>query len=262
MPLRMPPWGPNRDHPLDHPTPGRPHRVYLAVTNHCNRSCPWCSTCSSPAGGTFLPVEGIERFWPAEGPFEVQLEGGEPTVHPRFWEFVAQVRAEPRCTHLVLCTNGAALPRGSREDPTQPGEGPPREDRLKEWLARLGAPLTVKLSMNHHLMERDRGLIPLARSVKTVLDDLGGERRLVLNVRLRPGVEGDDEAVARAVDSAGLLPNANVFYLQSYGFAADETGWEKPAPVWDQFTLVNPDGRVFGPDLVARSEAMRLLDGS
>jgi uncharacterized radical SAM superfamily Fe-S cluster-containing enzyme len=92
--------------PLDHPTPARPHRVYAALTNHCNRACPWCSTCSSPAGGTFLSLDDFERALPEQGPFEVQLEGGEPTVHPRFWDFVVRARAIERCTRLVLCTNG------------------------------------------------------------------------------------------------------------------------------------------------------------
>src|ERR1019366_5967429 len=113
--------------PLDHPTPERPHRVYVALTNHCNRACPWCSTCSSPAGGTFLTLDDFERALPAEGPFEVQLEGGEPTVHPRFWDFVARARATERCKRLVLCTNAVVFPR--------------RPERLASWLERLGEPL-------------------------------------------------------------------------------------------------------------------------
>ena len=62
-----------------------------------------------------------------------------------------------------------------------------------------------------------------------------------------------------AVERAGLVPNANIFFLQRYGFASEEDGWELPAPVWDNFRLVNPDGRIFGPDLLARSEGMRQL---
>jgi hypothetical protein len=81
----------------------------------------------------------------------------------------------------------------------------------------------------------------------------------VLNVRLRRGYDNDDHRVRDAVESAGLLPNANIFYLQRYGFASDEANWELPAPVWDKFTLLNPDGQTFGPDLIARSEAMRRL---
>ncbi|TBR24839.1 radical SAM protein [bacterium] len=231
--------------PLDHPFPGRPRRVYAALTNNCNRTCPWCSTCSSPEGGTWLELEALRALIPPEGAFELQLEGGEPTLHPRFWDFVALGRGEDRCSRLVLCTNGVVLPRA-------PG-------KLKAWLARLGAPLTVKLSFNHHLLDRDPGLVALCRGVRDALAELGGERLFVLNVRLRKGVEDDDARVRRAVEEAGLLPHANVFFLQRYGFAAGEAGWQPPAPVYDRFDLVNPDGKAYGPDLVARSEGMRAL---
>jgi MoaA/NifB/PqqE/SkfB family radical SAM enzyme len=231
--------------PLDHPTPDRPHRVYFALTNHCNRACPWCSTCSSPRGGTWLTLADYAARFPAVGPFQVQLEGGEPTLHPEFWEFVRLAREHPRCTHLVLCTNGVVLPR--------------RPDRLRAWLERLGTPLTVKLSLNHHLLDHDPGLIALAVLTRDLFAELGGGRLLVLNVRLRRGYEEDDRRVREAVEAAGLLPHANVFFLQRYGFAAGEAGWDPPAPVWDRFTLVNPDGSAHGPDLLARSEGMRLL---
>ena len=231
--------------PLDHPTPERPHRVYVALTNHCNRACPWCSTCSSPAGGTFLTLDDFERALPERGPFEVQLEGGEPTVHPRFWDFVSSARAIPRCTRVVVCTNGAVLPR--------------RPEPLDAWLARLGAPLTLKLSFNHHLLDEDAGLAGHAREVRDALRRLGGDRLFVLNVRLRRGTDDDDRRVVDAARDAGLLPDANVFFLQRYGFADAEASWDAPFLVGTDFRMVNPDGRVLGPDLVARSEAMRRL---
>jgi MoaA/NifB/PqqE/SkfB family radical SAM enzyme len=241
----MPPNDPGRDRPLDHPTPERPHRVYLALTNHCNRSCPWCSTCSSPRGDTWLSVTDFQARLPPQGMFQVQLEGGEPTVHPQFWEFVQIAREHPRCTHLVVCTNGVVLPRAAR--------------RLRAWIERLGTPLTVKLSINHHLLDHDPGLLGLAAALRDLFGALSGTRLLVLNVRLRRGYEEDDRRVYQAVEQAGLLPHANVFFLQRYGFAAGEAGWELPSPVWDRFSLVNPDGTVYGPDLIARSEGMRGL---
>jgi hypothetical protein len=231
--------------PHDHPYPGRLHRVYVALTNHCNRACPWCSTYSSPAGGTWITWEQLAASLPAAGPFDVQLEGGEPTVHPRFWDFVARLRAEPGCRKLILCTNGVVMPR--------------RADRLQDWLARLGAPLLIKLSINHHLIERDAGLLELAAMVRAALAQLGGEREIVYNVRLRRGRDDDDRAVADAVSAAGLGARANVFFLQRYGMASGEAEWEAPFLAGHNFRLVNPDGAVFGPDLVARSEAMGKL---
>jgi MoaA/NifB/PqqE/SkfB family radical SAM enzyme len=243
--MLMPPNDPARDLPLDHPSPDRPFRIYVALTNHCNRSCPWCSTCSSPRGSTWLTLEKFMAGLPDDGLFQVQLEGGEPTIHPEFWQLVRSARGHPRCTHVILCTNGVALPRSL--------------DKLAPWIDRLGTPLTLKLSINHHLLDSDPGLIELAVALRDLFTERGGGRLLVLNVRLRRGYEDDDRRVRDVVERAGLLPQANIFFLQSYGFADGEAGWERPAPVSDRFALVNPDGRVYGPDLIARSEGMRML---
>jgi MoaA/NifB/PqqE/SkfB family radical SAM enzyme len=228
--------------PLDHPTPDRPHRLYYALTNHCNRTCPWCSTCSSPQGNTYLSLDAYRASFPVDRDFQVQLEGGEPTLHPHFWDFVRIAREHPRCTHLVLCTNGTVLPRD--------------RDRLESYIDRLGNPLTLKLSVNHHLIDHDRGLIGLACLLREILGRDGG---LVINVRLRRTSPNADAHITKLIEDAGLLPVSNVFYLQRYGFASGETQWDLPAPVWHEFTLLNPDGRTFGPDLIARSEAMRIL---
>jgi MoaA/NifB/PqqE/SkfB family radical SAM enzyme len=231
--------------PLDHPTPDRPARIYVAVTNRCNRRCPWCSTCSTPDGRTFLDVDAFRGVLPGAGRFQVQLEGGEPTLHPALPELIRIARSHPGCDRVVICTNGVTVPR------THAG--------LRGWIERLGAPLTLKISVNHHLLAEDPGLLELCVAVRDELAHVGGDRLLVVNVRLRRGVEEDDRAVREAVERAGLAEHANVFFLQAYGFAAEQAGWDLPRPVTDRFTLVNPDGLVLGPDLIARSEAMRRL---
>ncbi|PRP93308.1 molybdenum cofactor biosynthesis protein A [Enhygromyxa salina] len=231
--------------PRDRPSAARAHRVYVATTNHCNRACPWCSTCSSPRGQTWLSLADYLACFPGAGLFEVQLEGGEPTLHPQLLEFVDLARAEPRCVRVVIVTNGVVVPRAP--------------EQLRGWLARLGAPLTIKLSINHHLLAQDRELLTLAADIRAALRELGDERELVLNVRLRRDAPGEDAWVIEAVREAGLIELANVFHLQAYGFAAEREGWDAPFVVGTNFTLVNPDGETHGPDLVGRSEAMRVL---
>ena len=233
------------DKPLDHPYPERPFRLYYALTNSCNRACPWCSTYSSPSKSTWLRKEDYLRFFPAEGPFEVQLEGGEPTIHPDFSRFVEQAVAHPGCKRLVLCTNGVNLPREKKS--------------LTDWLVRLGEFCTVKLSFNHHLLDNDPYLPELALLLRDCLDELGGERQFVLNVRLRKGIEQNDNAVCAIVESKGLLESSNTFFLQRYGQAADNEEWELPFLAGTNFRLVNPDGQELGTDLLARTEAMGLL---
>ncbi len=242
---------PDAETPLDHPTPDRPFRVYAALTDHCNRACPWCSTYSSPTGRQWLDPAALRAHLPADGPYELQLEGGEPLTHPRFWDFVDAARADPRCTRLVLCTNGVTVPRSP--------------ERLRAFVDRLGAPLTVKLSINHHLLDADPGLLTLAKSLWAALVANGG--LFVVNLRRRRGVAGDDADVRTAVEAAGLLPVTNDFFLQRYGLAAAEgqpeawSAWDAPFIVADRFVLVNPDGTAHGTDLVSRSEAMRAEEG-
>jgi hypothetical protein len=166
-------------------------------------------------------------------------------LHPAFWDFVHRLRADPRCGLLILCTNGVVMPR--------------RGDKLRAWLARLGTPLLIKLSINHYLMGHDTGLLALAAGVQEALVELGGAREVVYNVRLRRGYENDDRAVAEAVTQAGLQSRANIFYLQRYGLASGEQNWEEPFLAGENFRMVNPDGRVHGTDLKARSDGMGKL---
>lgn len=230
--------------PLDHPSQRTSRRIYFALTNRCNRECPWCSTYSSPKKSTFLSLDDFKRSLPPDTDLEVQLEGGEPTVHPEFWRFVEIARANPYVKKIILCTNGVRLPR--------------EKNRLAAWLQRLGSPLTLKLSINHHLLEHDPGLIELAATLKDIFLD-GTQRTLVLNVRLRKTAPDQDQWVLDAVKKAGLLPWANAFFLQRYGKASGELDWELPFIVADEFTLINPEGSAEGTDLIARSEAMGKL---
>ena len=72
--------------------------------------------------------------------------------------------------------------------------------------------------------------------------------------RLRKGVKDDDAWVRDAVAEAGLIDIANVFFLQRYGFAAKRTEWDEPFLVGANFAMLNPDGQLFGPDLIAASD--------
>ncbi|MCA9538671.1 MAG: hypothetical protein KC620_07265, partial [Myxococcales bacterium] len=223
----------------DAPVAGRPHRVYVAVTNACNRACPWCSTFSSPERRTWLSLDAFAAALPAEGDFELQLEGGEPTLHPELHRFIDLARATGRCRHSILCTNGVRLPR--------------RPDALRAWLARWPRPLTIKVSANHHLIERDATHLDRLRALADVAPGEGVE--VVINLRRRRAGDGD-QWVRAAVEAAGLMPLTNDFFLQRYGLAADDDTLDPPYLAGTDFTLINPDGAAFGTDLVARSDAM------
>ena len=231
--------------PLDKPYSARPHRLYFAVTNYCNRACPWCCTYSSPRGKSWLDIQTFLSRLPGDFPYEVQFEGGEPTTHPNFFELVRLARGNKLCRKVIVVTNGVNLPR--------------ERASLADYLRQLGTPLTVKLSINHYLLSHDRGLLDLAALLKLLAAGHPGFE-LVLNVRLRKGALRDDGDVLDAITSADLSDVSNVFFLQRYGLATEASTWEEPFVVGTNFTLFTPDGRNFGTDLITRSEAMREVD--
>lgn len=230
--------------PLDRPHTERPHRLYVATSNYCNRSCPWCCTCSSPKGQTLLSIAAYKNAFPEHGDFEVQLEGGEPTIHPDFFAMVAEARAQARCKRIILVTNGVELPR--------------EESDLLSWLEPFGPAFTLKLSINHYLLEKDNDLLALAQLIHTCFQKTGDDRQLVLNVRLRPDNDAD-QTIPNLVEAAGLSNCANIFYLQRYGFAEKRKNWERPFIVGGNFSMLNPDGTLHDTNLIDRSNAMRGL---
>ena len=85
----------------------------IDITDNCNLTCPVCFADSSPSRQRHLPLKTIERMLDvlvaSEGePDLVQLSGGEPTVHPEFFEILDAVRARP-IRHVMINTNGIRI---------------------------------------------------------------------------------------------------------------------------------------------------------
>jgi uncharacterized radical SAM superfamily Fe-S cluster-containing enzyme len=85
----------------------------VEVTDRCNLTCPICYASSSPTHGKHRSLEQIEMMFDAivksEGePDVVQISGGEPTVHPQFFEIMDIAKSKP-IKHLMLNTNGIRI---------------------------------------------------------------------------------------------------------------------------------------------------------
>jgi uncharacterized radical SAM superfamily Fe-S cluster-containing enzyme len=85
----------------------------LEVTDHCNLRCPTCYASSGPERSTHRSLAQIERMLDRicanEGePDIVQISGGEPTTHPRFFEILDACRRRP-IRHLMVNTNGLRI---------------------------------------------------------------------------------------------------------------------------------------------------------
>jgi uncharacterized radical SAM superfamily Fe-S cluster-containing enzyme len=86
--------------------------VLVEVTDACNLACHVCYADSK--GDRILSLDGFRRHVSAlleqKGALDsVQLIGGEPTIHPDFWEMLAWLHAEPRVSKIYVATNGIAL---------------------------------------------------------------------------------------------------------------------------------------------------------
>jgi len=87
----------------------------IEINDACNLTCPVCFADSAVGRGGHRPLAEIEAMLDAvvasEGePDLVQLSGGEPTIHPQFFEILAAAKARP-IRHLMINTNGLRIAR-------------------------------------------------------------------------------------------------------------------------------------------------------
>lgn len=90
----------------------------IEVTDRCNLKCPTCYAESGPMVGKHRSLEEIESMLDAlvanEGePDVVQISGGEPTIHPKFFEILDLARTKP-IRHLMVNTNGVRIAQDAR----------------------------------------------------------------------------------------------------------------------------------------------------
>lgn len=87
----------------------------IEINDACNLTCPVCFAASSAASDRHRPMDEIEAMLDAvvaaEGePDLVQISGGEPTIHPRFFDILTAARRRP-IRHLMINTNGVRIAR-------------------------------------------------------------------------------------------------------------------------------------------------------
>ena len=87
----------------------------VEINDHCNLQCPICYAESGPARSEHRSLDEVRRMLDAiianEGEADVvQISGGEPTLHPAFFEILAEAKSRP-IRHLMVNTNGIRLAR-------------------------------------------------------------------------------------------------------------------------------------------------------
>lgn len=85
----------------------------IEITDQCNLKCPICYAESGPGHGRHRTLDEIEKMLDSlvanEGePDVVQISGGEPTIHPQFFEILDLAKSKP-IRHLMVNTNGVRI---------------------------------------------------------------------------------------------------------------------------------------------------------
>ena len=170
--------------------------LLIEITDNCNLRCPTCYASSGPERQTHRSLEQIEsmldRAVANEGePSIVQISGGEPTVHPQFFEVLGLARERP-IGHLMVNTNGVRI-----------ANEPEFAERLAEFVPGLEIYLQFD-SLRGDALKTLRGTDLRATHDRAIerLNELGINTTLVATVRR--GV--NDDEVGRIIDYATRQP--------------------------------------------------------
>ncbi|SEN60018.1 hypothetical protein SAMN04488505_111168 [Chitinophaga rupis] len=196
----------------------------IEVTDRCNLTCPTCYAMSSPHYGRHRTLEEIERMLDIivanEGqPDVVQISGGEPTIHPQFFEILDIAKKKP-IRHLMLNTNGVRIAKD------------------KEFAARLATYMPdfeVYLqfdSFKPEALEQLRGkdLTDIRRQALEHLNELDLSTTLV--VTLQKGL--NDDEIGKIIDFALQQKCVRGVTLQPTQIAGRTEGFD---PATDRITL-------------------------
>ena len=168
--------------------------------------------------------------------FELQLEGGEPLLHPFMFLFMWYAHSTGRCKKIIILTNGKLI-----------------SDYLEEiisFMDRARIQIEIKMSINYWLYSENPHIFKQARDLHCATEFVDGIS-VKFNVRMRHR----DEWIIDLLKENKIYKQSNVFYLQSYGRMTG-TDYEKPVIVQniDDWFVYSCDGKCFGKDLIARSE--------
>jgi len=164
----------------------------VEINSACNLACPVCFADAEDVHGAHLPVATVERMLDAlvlsEGePDLVQISGGEPTIHPQFFEILDAVKARP-IRHVMINTNGVRI-----------AQDPAFVERLASYAPRLEVYLQFD-SLNDEALMNLRGarLSRIRQAALEALERVGLSTTLVAVVKR--GI--NDQEVAPIIEHA------------------------------------------------------------
>jgi MoaA/NifB/PqqE/SkfB family radical SAM enzyme len=158
-------------------------RFYFAITNNCNRSCELCSCYSNPKQNVFLSFNQFVNILSKDDIYEVQLEGEEPFVHPDFEKMIKYCAKDDNCIKITIGTNASLLPYKYNNASIDYDNS---VEAIYNYFKKFDKPITLKPSINYHLIEHDSLHLTKCEIIKKAFDKLkliNSDYDLVFNVR-------------------------------------------------------------------------------
>lgn len=206
----------------------------IEITNHCNLECPICIVQNKHNYEMTLQEFGsiLDGLVAKEGTLEtINLSGGEPTMHPQFFELLDMAVAKKEIARVSISTNGLRC----ATDPTFCDELAKRKVYVSLQLDALSNPaLRVLRGGGDHRSARERALNNLERA---------GVRTTIVST-VAKGV--NDDRIGECVD----LLYSRDFILSLTFQPAAYTGYGG-----EHFAPHNPLDVVTIPDVVRAAEA-------
>lgn len=218
-------------------------RLYINITNKCNVFCPFCCQYSSPQRDCYMSFKTFQSIIDEHEKFEVQFEGGEPTIHPEFVKMVSYCLNHKECGRVVIQSNG--IERALLEQCLIEKDFWTQlvfKISFNEYLYKLGKPSSAHSNIkNNHLFN----LLLLKQNIQFVPNV-----KLIINART---TENDSYDVKQLLEDNGLLEDAVIYKIQKYGRSKEgvEPFIKQNIKDWKIFAS---DGKCFGQDLISRSE--------
>ena len=188
----------------------------VEINEACNLACPTCFADSGPHREAHRPLAQIEAMLDAvvtsEGePDLVQISGGEPTIHPRFFEVLDAAKRRP-IRHLMINTNGLRIARE-----------PDFAERLADYMPGFEVYLQFDSLQREALMDiRGADLSRVRIEALEALERAGISTTLV--VTLKKGV--NDAEIAEIVRFALKWACVRGVTFQPIQDAGRNAGWE------------------------------------
>jgi 7,8-dihydro-6-hydroxymethylpterin dimethyltransferase len=236
----------------------------VEITDHCNLRCPTCYAASGPERLTHRSLDEVRAMLDAviasEGEADVvQVSGGEPTLHPQFFQIMDEARSRP-IKHLMLNTNGIRIAQ---------------DEAFAQKLAEYGAGFEVYLQFDSLRREplldlRGADLRRIRGQALARLNELDISTTLVMTVKR--GVNDDEigdvirfAAEQPCVRGVTLQPIQDAGRVEAYDAAQHRlTVSEVRRRVVEQSALFTPQDVVpvpCNPDTLAMAYALRTPKG-